>query len=72
MNLSLWFQINGIIFGFDEFSNTHVRLRMHRSDSCITSRDVVRPLHKLIFLKPLIASLLDLCACEIKIWYNLC
>lgn len=56
--------INGIIFGFDEFSNTHVRLRMHRSNSCITSKDVVRPLHTLIFFKPLIASLLDLYVCE--------
>ena len=48
--------MNWIILNFDEFINTHMRLRMHRLNLCISIGDLVRPLHKnhfFFFLKNL-------------------
>ena len=60
MNPNLWSQMHGIILGFDEFVNTHARLGIHRLDLCIANKDLVKPLHKIIFQKPFIVNLLDL------------
>ena len=48
-NPSLWSKRNGIILGFDEFTSTHVGLRMHRLNLCTSKGDLVKPLYKIIF-----------------------
>ena len=40
-----------MIFGLDEFTNIHMRFRMHKLNSCIINGDLVRPHIFSIFTK---------------------
>lgn len=51
----------GIILGFDELINVHMKLRMHELDLCTVSSDLVNDLGFYLFIYLFIFSVFETC-----------